>query len=254
MSVSLAAASSSQEHNARATGRPRRPYSLLIIEDQAEIADLIKLHLEELPGSVTIASNGREGLTQARSGTYDLIVLDVRLPDANGLDICRTLRDEGFSIPILVVSAKGADVDRILGLELGADDYLPKPFNVVELVARVRALLRRTRRAAEREQLGHASLRIADMVIDPATRQVTVGSRNVHLTAKEFELLHLLASQPGRVFTRQQILETIWRSPYAGYEHNVNCHINRLRLKLQRNARAARHIETVWGVGYKFVG
>ncbi|OGA64221.1 MAG: hypothetical protein A3G81_25140 [Betaproteobacteria bacterium RIFCSPLOWO2_12_FULL_65_14] len=227
---------------------------MLVIEDQAEIAELIKLHLEDLPGDVTIAPSGREGLKQARSGRHDLIVLDVRLPDANGLDICQTLRVEGVAAPIMVVSAKGTDVDRILGLELGADDYLAKPFNVAELVARAKALLRRTQSPPRGEAPPPAPLRISDIVIDPATRQVTVGSRNVDLTAKEFELLHFLASQPGRVFTRQQILKATWRSPYAGYEHNINCHINRLRLKLERNPQAPRYIVTVWGVGYKFAG
>lgn len=232
----------------------RSPYAVLIVEDQSEIADLIRLHLEELPAKVTVASTGREGLAAARKRHHDLIVLDVRLPDSDGLDLCQMLRLEGVSTPILIVSAKGADVDRILGLQLGADDYLAKPFNVAELVARAKALLRRTRYAAANTTPRESRLRVSDVVIDSATRHVTVASRNVELTAKEFELLYLLASQPGRVFTRAQILEALWRSPYEGYEHNVNCHINRLRLKLEHDPRAPRYILTVWGVGYKFAG
>lgn len=232
----------------------RRSYAVLVIEDQKEIAELIKLHLEDLPAKVRLVFGGREGLEEARGGRYDLIVLDVRLPDHDGLEICRTLRSEGISAPILVVSAKNADVDRILGLHLGADDYLSKPFNVAELVARAKALLRRADYSARTNVPSQADLRVSDMVIDPTGRQVMVGSRNVELTAKEFEVLHLLASQPGRVFSRAQILEALWKSPYEGYEHNVNCHINRLRLKIEENPRTPRYIVTVWGVGYKFVG
>jgi DNA-binding response OmpR family regulator len=233
----------------------RRPHSVLVIEDQIEIAELIKMHLEDLPGKVTAVLDGYEGLVEARSGRYDLIVLDIRLPRCDGLEICQTLRSEGILTPILVVSSKGADTDRILGLQLGADDFLPKPFNVAELVARAKALLRRTEYASRDDTAPRqAELRISDVLIDPSARRVVVGSREIDLTAREFDLLHLLAKHPGRVFTRAQILEAIWKSPYERYEHNVNCQINRLRLKIEQNSRAPRYIVTVWGVGYKFVG
>lgn len=238
------------------TGGPAKsvqaaPPRILVVEDQSEIASLIMLHLEDLPGKVTAVSDGDAGLREARCGGYDLIVLDVRLPGCDGLSICQTLRAEGILTPILVVSAKGADVDRIVGLELGADDYLAKPFNVAELVARSRALLRR-RFYAGSEAGGAALVYASDVAIDPAQRRVTVDSRQVELTSKEFDLLYLLASHRGRVFTRPQILEAIWKSPYEGYDRNVNCHINRLRLKIESDPGAPRYIVTVWGVGYKF--
>lgn len=230
-----------------------RPPRILVVEDQSEIASLIRLHLEDLPGRVTVVSDGNAGLGEARCGGYHLIVLDVRLPGCDGLQVCQTLRAEGILTPILVASAKGADVDRIVGLELGADDYLAKPFNVAELVARSRALLRRQSYAG-REAGGPALVHASDVAIDPAQRRVTVGSRLVELTSTEFDLLYLLASHRGRVFTRAQILEAIWKSPYEGYDHNVNCHINRLRLKIESDPSVPRYIVTVWGVGYKFSG
>lgn len=228
-------------------------HRILVIEDQSEIAELIRLHLEDLARQVTVVADGVGGLREARSGSYHLIVLDLGLPGCDGLEICRTLRAEGMLAPILVVSAKGADFDRIIGLELGADDYLAKPFNVVELVARAKALLRR-RTYASREAAGAAVVQASDLVIDPAQRCVTVGSRDVDLTSKEFDLLLLLASHRGRVFTRAQILEAMRSCAYEGYEHNVNCHINRLRLKIESDPSHPRYIVTVWGVGYKFAG
>lgn len=228
--------------------------SVLVIEDDAEIAGLIKLHLEDLPASVTTVSDGGDGLREARAARYDLIVLDIRLPGCDGLEICRTLRAERMLTPILIVSAKGADVDRIVGLQLGADDFLPKPFNVAELAARAKALLRRSQYARSGAIGSSGVFKAADVAIDPSARRVRVGSREIDLTAKEFDLLYLLATQPGRVFTRRQILEALWSSPYEGYEHNVNCHINRLRLKIEHDPREPRYLLTVWGVGYKFSG
>ena len=239
---------SSERHPAaRRTDRAR----VLVVEDDEDIAQLIKLHLEDLPGKVTTVSDGEAGLSKALTGAYDLVVLDVRLPGRSGLDVCQTLRAQGVLSPILVVSAKSADVDRIVGLELGADDYLPKPFNVAELVARARALLRRNA-YAQRAAPGPAVLRVSDVVIDPAQRKVSIGAKDIDLTSTEFDLLFLLARNRGRVFTRAQILEAVWKSPCEQYEHNVNCHINRLRLKLEANPRSPRYILTVWSVGYKF--
>lgn len=229
------------------------PLNVLVVEDDSEIAELIKLHLEDLPARVTIASDGYEGLRKARAGRYDLIVLDIRLPGRDGLEICQILRVEKILAPILMVSARGTDVDRIVGLQLGADDFLPKPFNVAELLARAKALLRRSGYAqTEDAKAGSEILQVADISIDPRARRVTVGSREIPLTAKEFDLLHLLAKQPGRVLSRAQILEALSSSPYEGYEHNVNCHISRLRLKIEDEPRKPRYLITVWGVGYKF--
>ena len=253
MQASAANPDSGGPRNGTRPVQSTRPYRILVIEDQREIAQLIRLHLEGLPGKVTAISDGVEGLREARSGRYDLLVVDIRLPGCDGLQVCQALRAEGMLAPILIVSAKGADVDRIVGLEIGADDYLAKPFNVAELVARAKALLRR-RTYAGREAAGTAVVQASDVLIDPAQRRVTVGSREVELTAKEFDLLFLLASSRGRVFTRTQILESLWKSPYEGYDHNVNCHINRLRLKIESDSTNPRYIVTVWGVGYKFAG
>ena len=236
-------------------GSRKRSVIVLVVEDDCEIAELIKLHLEDLPANVTIVSDGYEGLREARAGRFDLIVLDVRLPGRDGLEICQILRVEKIRSPILVVSARGSDADRIIGLQLGADDYLPKPFNVAELVARAKALLRRSGYIESGSTSGRSELlHVSDVTIDIRSRQVSVGAREIQLTAKEFDLLHLLARQPGRVLTRSQILQAVWSSPYEGYEHNVNCHINRLRLKMESDPRKPRYLITVWGVGYKFGG
>ena len=231
-----------------------RRWKLLVVEDEKEVAELIKLHLEDLPSDVTAVVDGLNGLAAARSAGYDLIVLDIRLPGCDGLEICRTLRSEAVLTPILFVSAKNADIDKVVALELGADDFLSKPFNVAELAARAKALLRRSGYAADERLAQSAVLRISDVVIDPAQRRVTVAASEVDLTSKEFDLLLFLAKNRSRVFTRPQILDAVWKRPYEGYEHNVNCHINRLRLKMELDPRNPRYIVTVWGVGYKFVG
>lgn len=228
------------------------PRRVLIIEDESEIAELVRLHLEEFPAHATVLPDGPRGLKEALTGSYDLIVLDVRLPGMNGLDVCHALRAKEVHTPVLILSAKAADTDRIVGLELGADDYLCKPFVIGELVARARALLRRTERARRPQPVHSEVIRVADLVIDPALRKVQAANREVALTPKEFDLLYLLADQRHRVFTRAQLLHAVWRSSYKGYEHTVNCHINRLRLKLERDPSDPRYIVTVWGVGYKF--
>lgn len=223
---------------------------VLVIEDDLDIAQLIKLHLEDLPAQVKIAADGATGLEEALSGMYDLIVLDLRLPRMNGLDVCRRLRMQGVWVPVLIVTARTSDSERVVGLELGADDYLGKPFNIVELVARARALVRRASiRAAHAAP--RKTLRLINLRIDPVSRRVHVDDREIALTPKEFDLLYILAKDRGRVFTKAELLETLWRLPYEGYEHSVTCHINRLRTKIESDPRDPRYILTVWGVGYK---
>lgn len=232
-----------------------RKWHVLLIEDHDDTAQLIKMHLvEDLPGEVTIASEGSAGLMGAVSGNYDVVVLDLRLPDMDGLTVCREIRATDRSIPILVVTGRASEVDRIVGLELGADDYLSKPFHVGELVARVRALLRRAQRnIASGDQLAAGVLRVRDVSIDPSARRVAVAGRDIALTPKEFALLHLLASHPGKVFSRAELLQSVWRTRYSGYGHTVDCHVNRLRAKLAApHAEDPCYIVAVWGVGYKF--
>lgn len=227
---------------------------VLIVEDDPEIAALVGLHLEGLDLRVDIVSDGREGASRAESAVYDLVVLDLSLPGLDGLEICRRIRSSESYVPILMLTARDTEVDRVLGLETGADDYLAKPFSVLELVARVKALFRRV------DALGSASatdphriLTAGDLSIDPGSREVTRQGESITLTAKEFDLLLYFASHPGRVFTRAQLLDQVWGYGHEGYEHTVNSHINRLRGKIEIDPSEPRHILTVWGVGYRFL-
>jgi DNA-binding response OmpR family regulator len=226
---------------------------VLVIEDQRDIAGLIGLHLRDVPCDVTLRYDGRSGLAEAEARRYDLLVLDVMLPDVDGLEICRRLRSKTPYTPILMVTAKATELDRVLGLELGADDYLTKPFSVLELVARAKALFRRMDALSSGDaEVQDAPIRCGGMLIDPAKRQVALDGHDVELTTKEFDLLLHFARNPGRVYTRLQLLDAVWGYGYDGYEHNVNCHINRLRAKIERSHARPRFILTVRGVGYKF--
>jgi DNA-binding response OmpR family regulator len=226
---------------------------VLVIEDDKDIARLLELHLRDDGYSVTVVSDGKIGLQHALSESYDVIILDLILPGMDGLEVCRHIRNRPDYTPVLMLTAKSTDLDRILGLELGADDYLTKPFNVRELLARVKALFRRV--DALREKVSAVfpkMIQAGDLTIDPEKRKVTVQGKPVHLTAREFELLMEFARHPGRVFTRGQLLDKVWGYSYQGYEHTVNSHINRLREKIERNPAKPRYIFTVRGVGYRF--
>lgn len=226
-------------------------YDVLVVEDEPDVAQLMRLHLQDLPARVAVTTDGESGLHEALSGAYELVVLDLRLPRLDGLEICRRLRMHGAAVPILVVSARGTESERTFGLELDADDYLPKPFAMAELLARARALLRRASIAATPTSPAQA-VRVREVRIDPVRRRVHVQDREVVLTAKEFDLLHTLARDPGRVFGRAELLESVWQLRYEGYEHSVTCEINRLRAKIEPDPHNPRYILTVWGVGYKF--
>jgi len=232
-----------------------RPVSrrILVIEDNRDIARLVDIHLRDASYRVDAVENGAEGLDRARSTRYDLIVLDLMLPELDGLELCRRLRAEGNQTPILMLTAKTAEVDRVLGLEIGADDYLTKPFSIHELVARVNALFRRID-AMEQKQESQMpeTIRAGGVEINPAIRSVTVDGREVDLTAKEFDLLLHLMRHAGRVYSRAQLLDEVWGYGHDGYEHTVNSHINRLRAKIERSPADPRYVLTVWGVGYKF--
>ena len=227
--------------------------SVLVIEDDKDIARLLELHLRDDGYSVTVASDGKTGLERALSESHDIIILDLILPGMDGLEVCRRIRNRPDYTPILMLTAKSTDLDRILGLELGADDYLTKPFNIRELLARVKALFRRVEALREKvSALPQKTIQAGDLTIDPEKRKVTVQGKSVHLTAREFELLMEFARHPGRVFTRGQLLDKVWGYSYQGYEHTVNSHINRLREKIERNPAKPRYIFTVRGVGYRF--
>jgi DNA-binding response OmpR family regulator len=227
---------------------------ILVIEDEPQLAQLVEMHLEDAGCRVTPVHLGGDGLAAASRRHFDLVVLDLMLPDTDGLDVCRELRKREDYVPILMLTARSGELDRVLGLELGADDYLTKPFSIREMVARVKALLRRADRMAA-EQTGPSTkpIVVEDLSIDFEKRRVTVRGESVELTAKEYELLVHFAGHPGRVYTRGQILNQVWGYGEGTYEHTVNSHINRLRAKIEADPSRPRFIQTVWGVGYRFL-
>jgi DNA-binding response OmpR family regulator len=212
------------------------------------------IHLRDIGCEVEVVHDGLSGLRRGQSELFDLIVLDLRLPGLDGLEVCRRLRQGEHYTPILMVTARGEEVDRVLGLEVGADDYLTKPFSVRELVARAAAIFRRVDllRGHGASAPDQPLIVAGDLVLDRDRRTVEVAGTEVPLTAKEFDLLVRFASNPERVYSRSQLLDLVWGAHHAGSEHTVNSHINRLRSKIERDPANPRHIETVWGVGYRF--
>jgi len=229
------------------------PHRILVIEDNHDIAHLVELHLQDLSYQVDLVTDGRSGLARAMQGHYDLVILDIMLPGLDGLEVCRRLRGASNHTPVLMLTARTTELDRVLGLELGADDYLTKPFSIMELLARVKAIIRRTGLSKQPPPDNQVdTIHINGLVIDPSRRAVRVGDAAVELTAREFDLLLYFASHPGQVFSREQLLNRVWGYGHDGYEHTVNSHINRLRKKIEQDPADARYILTVWGVGYKF--
>ena len=227
--------------------------SILIIEDNRELAQLLELHLRDLSFKVDIALDGVSGVAKAEADQYDLIILDLMLPGLDGLEICKRLRSKSSYVPILMLTSKSSEMDRVIGLEIGADDYVTKPFSIMELMARVKAIIRRvdSMKNQETEEVPD-NIRAGEMVIDIERRSVTLNGNPVDVTMKEFDLLLHFAQHPGRVYTRSQLLDLVWGYSHEGYEHTVNSHINRLRSKIEENPAQPRYILTVWGVGYKF--
>jgi DNA-binding response OmpR family regulator len=228
---------------------------ILLVEDEQDIAELVTLHLTELCDEIVVAADGHEGMRLALSENWALIVLDLCLPGPDGLEICRKVRRDRQYQPVLMLTSKSAELDRVLGLETGADDYLTKPFSVLELIARVRAIFRRIENVHQLAIAAKPETRTivaGDLEIDPARREVMLSGRPVELTAREFDLLRHFASHPGRVFRRAELLDSVWGFGHEGYEHTVNSHINRLRAKIEADTSRPERIVTVWGVGYKF--
>ncbi|MCY7296932.1 response regulator transcription factor [Alteromonas sp. a30] len=229
---------------------------ILIIEDDSDIADLIRVNLLEIVPTIEHCSDGKQGLNAALSQDFDVVILDVMLPSMNGLDICRTLRENKPEQAIIMLTAKNSETDHVLGLELGADDYMTKPFSVRELQARVRSQLRKAHilksKQGGTEAATDSLLRFGELQINQSSREVLYDGKNIDLTATEFDLLFYMASKPNQVFNRTQLLEAVWGYQHSGYEHTVNSHINRLRSKLEKDATAPKIVQTVWGVGYRF--
>ena len=224
---------------------------ILIVEDDVDIANVLSLHLRDERYEVVHSADGNEGLRLLEQGGWDALILDLMLPGVDGLEICRRARAMTRYTPIIITSARSSEVHRILGLELGADDYLAKPFSVLELVARVKALLRRVDALAKDSKLEAGSLRIAGLTIDPLTREAVVDGKPIELTPREFDLLYYFARHPGKVFSRMDLLNAVWGYQHEGYEHTVNTHINRLRAKIEADPAQPERILTVWGRGYK---
>lgn len=226
--------------------------NILVIEDDQDIAFLVAMHLRDHGSEVDVCHHGEKGLKQACSGSYDLVILDLMLPGMDGLEICRQVRAQESYTPILMLTARTAEMDRVLGLEIGADDYLTKPFSVRELVARTKAICRRISAMDEVAKSPLKPLKLKDLKIDHQGRMAFIRQKPLDLTAREFDLLWHFACHPGQVFTRCQLLDTVWGYSHDGYEHTVNSHINRLRAKIEADPSRPEWILTVWGVGYKF--
>lgn len=228
--------------------------SVLVVEDEQDIARLLQLHLEECCDQVTCVNNGQDGLREAMARPWGLIILDLRLPGISGLEICRQLRSAQRYVPILMLTAKSTELDRVLGLEIGADDYVTKPFSIQELMARVKAIFRRCEAMGKLQStiVADKVLELDGLQADIEKRQVRCRGETVELTAREFDLLHYFMAHPGRVFSRAQLLDAVWGYGHDGYEHTVNSHINRLRGKIEPDPAKPIYILTVWGVGYRF--
>jgi two-component system alkaline phosphatase synthesis response regulator PhoP len=227
---------------------------VLIIEDDREISDLISIHLKDMDLDVSQSYDGKDGLLKAVNEKFDLIILDIRLPYLDGLELCKKIRMEKIQSLVLILTSKSEEIDKVLGLEIGADDYLTKPFSIRELVARVKALLRRREMFMTSQETGveDKELKIGDLMINEGMRKVRIRGKSIDLSPKEFDLLVLLASNPGKTYTRMQLLNKIWGYEFEGFEHTVNSHINRLRSKVEQDMHEPEYILTTWGIGYKF--
>jgi two-component system response regulator RegX3 len=230
------------------SGNVRRT-SVLVVEDDEATCYALQRALEEAGFAVEIASDGEGGLAAARAGAHDVVVLDWLLPGLPGIEVCRLLRAES-AVPIIMLTAKGEEVDRVVGLELGADDYVPKPFSLAELVSRVRALLRR--QELEQHRDGQRIV-VGGLVLDPVRHRIEVDGTQVHVTPTEFRLLALLASEPERVFERREIMRHLWESDFVGDLRNVNVHVRNLRRKIERTPEAPERLVSVPGIGYQLL-
>ena len=225
------------------------PKRILIVDDEPLIVKPLKYSLEQDGYETDSAQDGEEALNKFFAGQYDLVLLDVMLPNIEGLEVCQRIRERS-SVPIIMLTAKGEDMDKILGLEYGADDYMTKPFNVLEVKARIKSIFRRTTQPVRVEE--KKTVRVHDMEVNLVNRSVTLGGKDIRLTAKEFDLLQLFIQNRGKVFSRESMLETVWKYDYMGDARTVDVHIRRLREKIERVPSQPEFIFTKWGVGYYF--
>ncbi|MBM6947748.1 response regulator transcription factor [Mordavella massiliensis] len=227
-------------------------WKVLVVDDEKLIVKGIRFSLEQDDMEVDCAYDGEEALRLAAENTYDIILLDVMLPKCDGFEVCRRIR-EYSDVPVIMLTAKGEDMDKILGLEYGADDYITKPFNILEVKARIKAIIRRTGKSREAKENTGLIVK-GEMKIDCESRRVEIGEREINLTAKEFDLLELLANHPGKVYSRENLLNIVWGYEYPGDVRTVDVHIRRLREKIEANPSDPKYVYTKWGVGYYFRG
>lgn len=225
---------------------------ILIIEDDPSIVELVSIHLKDIHCELTKAYNGFEGLHLASTNSYDAIILDIMLPDIDGIEICKRIRVEKNFTPIMMLTARSEEIDKIIGLETGADDYLTKPFSIREFTARVKALIRRSELNNTDSLTVDEVIQYGKLLIDTQKRKVTLDDVKIDLTPKEFDLLYLFMSNPGISYSRETLLNLVWGYEFSGYEHTVNSHINRLRTKIEPNLTNPKYILTTWGIGYRF--
>jgi len=226
---------------------------VLVVEDDRDIVNLVTIHLQDLDCEVDTAFNGNTGLRKAMENEYDLIILDIMLPGKDGNAIAQKLRAYEDYTPIMMLTAKTEEIDKVLGLESGADDYLTKPFGIREFIARVKAIFRRMQQQDQQKlDENEIVVNVGELIIDMEKRKVSLKNKRIDLTPKEFDLLALLASNPGRSYSRDQLLNEVWGYEFSGYEHTVNSHINRLRSKIETDIANPTYILTTWGVGYRF--
>ena len=223
---------------------------VLVVDDEKLIVKGIRFSLEQDGYEVSCAYDGEEALSMAKDGNYDIILLDLMLPKLRGLDVCQQIR-EFSNVPIIMLTAKGEDMDKIMGLEYGADDYITKPFNILEVKARIKAILRRTRKS-DKEETTDKVVTAGNLRLDTDSRRVYIRDKEVNLTAKEFDVLQLLVTNPNKVYSRENLLNTIWGYDYPGDLRTVDVHIRRLREKIEDNPSEPRYVHTKWGVGYYF--
>ena len=225
---------------------------ILIIEDDRDIADLIAIHMDDNGHESMKVHDGKEGLIRAMEMQHDLIILDLKLPGMDGLEICQKLRMEKIDTPIIMLTSKSEEIDKVLGLEIGADDYMTKPFSLRELVARVKTVLRRGRPQGDSVARQETIIEFENFYLEVSKRIVKSYNQQVELSPKEFDMLVLLAENPGKTYSRSDLLNQVWGVDFEGFEHTVNSHINRLRSKIEKNMNEPEFILTTWGVGYKF--
>jgi two-component system alkaline phosphatase synthesis response regulator PhoP len=225
---------------------------ILLVEDDSEIRELLKLHFNTQLYSLTSTATGKGALQEIKEGDFDLLILDITLPDMNGMELCKIFRQKNRQTPIMMLTCRGEESDKVLALELGADDYVTKPFGILELLARTKALLRRAGQAHAEKSDQNDSIIFKDLVIDVDKRKASVRGERMELTNKEFDLLILLAKNPGKTFSRHELLEFVWGVAFEGYEHTITSHINRLRIKIESNLQHPEYILTAWGTGYRF--